>query len=496
MSMGKKDISGEHLSNRISLACYTVLVTILMACYLLEVIKGARTIFYYIVFSVLALVPMIATHVMYYRNKERKIIRYSIAAGFGVFYLFVIFTTVSPIAYVYAIVLLPVLVAYSDIKLMSLFSILVGLGNIVYVIYSGMTGQIRASDVANVEIRVASVILFSIFAIVATRVLQKNNEKQLDTIREEKDRTARLMEELVVASKNMTHNIQLVSDKMEVLEHSANETMISMKEVTQGTTGTATAIQLQMEKTSEIQSAIESVTQFSEQMDVNLECTKQELVQAQNEIDHLIQCVNISNEENGRVSSELKELHVYTEQMNSITQMIGEITTQTSLLSLNASIEAARAGEAGKGFAVVASEISTLATQTQDATEKISELIENISAKIAKVVKLVEVMITNSNSQNTAANCSADSFGKIHVATQQVCENSSQLKEMIKQLSEANQGIVEGIGNISAATQEVTAHSSETLERNAENTDITNEIGHIVEQLNEMAQKLVLMEKE
>lgn len=47
-SMGKKDISGEQLSNRISLACYTVLVTILMACYLLEVIKGARTISYYL----------------------------------------------------------------------------------------------------------------------------------------------------------------------------------------------------------------------------------------------------------------------------------------------------------------------------------------------------------------------------------------------------------------------------------------------------------------
>ena len=492
--MGKKDISGEQLSNRISLVCYTVLVTILMACYLLEVIKGARTISYYIVFSVLALVPMIATHVMYYRNKESKIVRYSIAAGFGVFYVFVIFTTVSPIAYVYAIVLLPVLVAYSDIKLMSLFSMLVGLGNILYVVYSGITGQIPASDVANVEIRIASVILFSIFAIVATRVLQKNNERQLNAIREEKERTAQLMEELVVASGNMTHNIKLVSDKMEVLEHSANETMHSMKEVTQGTTDTATAIQLQLEKTSEIQDAIERVTQFSEHMDVNLECTKKELAQAQNEIDHLIQCVHTSNEENSRVSSELKELHVYTEQMNSITQMIGEITTQTSLLSLNASIEAARAGEAGKGFAVVASEISTLATQTQDATEKISELIDNISAKIVKVVEVVEVMITNSNSQNTAANSSADSFGKIHVSTQQVCESCDQLKGMIEQLAEANQVIVKGIENISASTQEVTAHSCETLERNAENTDITNEIGQIVEELNEMAQKLVMVE--
>ena len=492
--MGKKDISGEQLSNRISLVCYTVLVTILMACYLLEVIKGARTISYYIVFSVLALVPMIATHVMYYRNKESKIVRYIIAVGFGALYLFVIFTTVSPIAYVYAIVLLPVLMSYSDIKLMSLFSMLVGLGNILYVVYSGITGQIPASDVANVEIRIASVILFSIFAIVATRVLQKNNERQLNAIREEKEHTARLMEELVVASGKMTHNIKLVSDKMEVLGHSANETMVSMKEVTQGTTDTATAIQLQLEKTSEIQDAIESVTQFSEQMDANLECTKKELVQAQNEINRLIECVNISNEENGRVSSELKELHVYTEQMNSITQMIGEITTQTSLLSLNASIEAARAGEAGKGFAVVASEISTLATQTQDATEKISELIDNISAKIVKVVEVVEVMITNSNSQNTAANSSADSFGKIHVSTQQVCESCDQLKGMIEQLAEANQVIVKGIENISASTQEVTAHSCETLERNAENTDITNEIGQIVEELNEMAQKLVMVE--
>lgn len=65
--------------------------------------------------------------------------------------------------------------------------------------------------------------------------------------------------------------------------------------------------------------------------------------------------------------------------MHSIIELIDNITTQTSLLALNASIEAARAGEAGRGFSVVASEISNLATQTQDATVDITTLIENIS---------------------------------------------------------------------------------------------------------------------
>lgn len=76
-------------------------------------------------------------------------------------------------------------------------------------------------------------------------------------------------------------------------------------------------------------------------------------------------------------------------EMNSIVELISGITSQTSLLSLNASIEAARAGEAGKGFAVVATEISGMATQTQDATEQITALINNVSGAISEVVEVI-----------------------------------------------------------------------------------------------------------
>lgn len=81
------------------------------------------------------------------------------------------------------------------------------------------------------------------------------------------------------------------------------------------------------------------------------------------------------NKKMEELTKTIEEISETSQRIEGIMAIIEDISSQTNLLSLNASIEAARAGEAGRGFAVVANEVGSLANQTAGSSKETGELI-------------------------------------------------------------------------------------------------------------------------
>ena len=224
-----------------------------------------------------------------------------------------------------------------------------------------------------------------------------------------------------------------------------------------------------------------------EEIGNSMTLTLKALAEGKQDIEHLASEVEASVDNGTEVTEKLENLNQYMDEMNSIVELIGGITNQTSLLALNASIEAARAGEAGRGFSVVATEISGMATRTKEATVHITELISNVSNAIMEVVGVVSNMIDGINEEKTGASNAEESFESIEDNTQAIQKNADTLSRSISELQNANKEIIDSIQTISAISQQVSAHAGETMQAEEDNLNVMQDVSAIMQKLATLA---------
>ncbi|MCM1046378.1 MAG: methyl-accepting chemotaxis protein [Candidatus Gastranaerophilales bacterium] len=482
--------SDKAYINKTVLRSYTIIATALLLAYLLEWIKGSRTLGYTLFFILISVAPVVADFLVYRGNKETKAVSVITGVGYGIMYAFAVFTTNSVTPFTYAFPMFVVVTLFSDILYCGIFCGAAFLVNVIYVVYRMITVGFQASEIPDLEIRLLSLLITGIFVMQIAAANKRINKEKVKEINERHEASDQMMKEVLSSSDRMISDVEQINGKMGSLSEAMGKIQNAMKEVSSGNQEVAESIQTQMEQTEEIQGHIVQVKDTTSSIEDSMLDTAKKVENGHRQMEALVNQVGKSMEANGQVLDQMKELTDYTRQMNTIIETITNIADSTVMLSLNASIEAARAGEAGKGFAVVASEISALANQTMVATVNITELIDNINRELDQVAQAVNVVAESNKANAESTKVVQENFNGISKGTKKVETQTRDLLKIVSNLESANSSIVEKIQTISAITEQVSAHANETYEVCEANGEAVEETAQIVRGLNANAEAL------
>ena len=286
-------------------------------------------------------------------------------------------------------------------------------------------------------------------------------------------------------------NIEDMEAQISTQGDSVNLTANSVNGISENINSLESMIENQVHGVSQASSAIE-------QMMGNISSVDKSVDAMANSFGQLFDNTNIGIKKQELVSQKIKDIEKQSENLQSANTVIATIAAQTNLLAINAAIEAAHAGASGKGFSVVADEIKKLSESSTQESNKINEQLREITNSITSVVQAsVESMEAFSkvstliNSTNEMVMSIKRAMNEQNAGSKQIFDslyimndNTSQVREASRKMSEENQSVLAEIKNL----QDVTASMQDCM---ALITSGTSKINSAGDQLNSVTPKLI-----
>lgn len=269
-----------------------------------------------------------------------------------------------------------------------------------------------------------------------------------------------IMNHVTISSKTVSETSTTLANMSDEVTSSITEASIAIEQVSIVATEQAQNAQDGALAMNDLSNRLDKVSVNSNEMNKISSDTKNLGSKGLCMIDTLIKKSNKTKASTKEVEHIVQDMNESTKQIDSISETLVNITTQTNLLSLNASIESARAVEAGKGFAVVAGEIRKLFEQSKSSTEEIKKIISSIQKKSdasASTIKSTETVV---NEQDLAVSQTKEIFSEILKSIELMITKFDEVKLLIIDIDKKKQSTVSEIENISSISEQ-TASSSQ-----------------------------------
>lgn len=484
-------------ANKKATAIWCTLGIVLSAAYVIEIIKGLRTIDYYITFLAFCWVPFIAGLIFVkIKGWASKGYKYFIAYGYGVFYVFVLLTTNSVLAFVYTLPLTSMLILFKDRG----FMLRTGVANLIALLFviakNIMSGANSASEISNYEIQVACIILCYMGYVLSINHLNQSDGAMLDSVKGNLEKIVTTVDKVKKASSAVVDGVTVVRELADENKEGASEVAQSMGQLAGNNDVLNQKLDSSMNMTENIDSQVGNVAELMEHIVTLIDESVNHATTSTEELSKVVESTNVMARLSSDVEQILGEFRDEFDMVKKETGTIEGISSQTNLLALNASIEAARAGEAGKGFAVVADEIRNLSIGTQSSSSSIMEALKRLevtSGKMTESITTILELITETLEQMNAVNSSVNTIAE---DSKQLGSEIQVVDTAIKEVEDSNKNMVENmeqIKDIMVMMNESVSYSESTsvamlskYEETARNViNIESVVGKLVEELGE-----------
>lgn len=261
------------------------------------------------------------------------------------------------------------------------------------------------------------------------------------------------------------------SDRLLEIEENTDSMNNAVERIKAGSDDQTSEVSAVVSKASILENRFTELKQQSAELLDNVKKSKASELAGSQSVAELEKQNNHTTEMINEAYDKIISLEEQSKKIFGIIEAINDISSETGLLSLNASIEAARAGEQGKGFAVVAESIGKLAQDSEDATASIESIINTLCNDINDTVKNIQSVnevIKNQSSAVEKVQIAFDDFKAMAQKTEAAMKNINQL---VYEMNEVNREMVvsvERIRDISKDTDSITDEVATDLQNQLE----------------------------